>query len=415
MVEAGSSRGRSETKGSAASRLRRSLSRSSKKKASTENGTTKPVQSSKIKKMMKGLSRKKKDASSVDASSNAVSIHAEEQVSVNNENDNKKVGAKEEASVGKALTLQLVLLLMDPSTRRFELLQLEFDSDKAKVSDILAQIPISVTEASIRHQKYQGVIDHTHIPQNETAKLVDFCQGKTVLVAVPKGLPIKECVRLARPILCDKQVERMLTAGKFDISGWKKKDEKEGKTKSRALPGQTSRSAPPPPASAPSDASSPDVEKESKNKSFFPTIATLALLAIIVQTAHNFLSLPIETSVVLKPGTWKSKCGIFGLLPPPVLDLLSFNQCTNSFLEVHNDGTVSIQNPDKELDILLKGGVCAANDEECVDGLVLNENGKIYIGGTQVKIAYMYGETKSLSPWPFEENPKLKLKNSSRR
>jgi hypothetical protein len=46
--------------------------------------------------------------------------------------------------------LKVVLLLMDPETRRFELLQLEFDSLKAFVSDVLAQIPISVTEDALR-------------------------------------------------------------------------------------------------------------------------------------------------------------------------------------------------------------------------------------------------------------------------
>jgi hypothetical protein len=51
--------------------------------------------------------------------------------------------------------LKVVLLLMDPETRRFELLQLEFDSLKALVSDVLAQIPISVTEDALRLQSWQ--------------------------------------------------------------------------------------------------------------------------------------------------------------------------------------------------------------------------------------------------------------------
>jgi hypothetical protein len=172
--------------------MRRSLSRS--KSAAS------------VKKMMKGLTRKKKrkDGTSVDHSkSTGVSVQADE----------FSAAASANAKVEKprtALTLQLVLLLMDPSTRRFELLQLEFDSDKARVSDVLAQIPISVTEAAIRSQIYQGVIDSNFESKDEFSKLVDFCGSKTVLVAVPKGLEVKECVRLARPILCDKQVERMV-------------------------------------------------------------------------------------------------------------------------------------------------------------------------------------------------------------
>jgi hypothetical protein len=153
--------------------------------------------------------------------------------------------------------------------------------------------------------------------------------------------------------------------------------------------------------------------KDSDQKSLFPTIVMLAVFAIIIQSAHSFLSLPIQVGVPLKPGTWKSRCGLVGLLPPPVQEFVSaqdFYKCTNSFLEVHNDGTVTIQDSSKEVDVLLKG-----KKKECADGLVLEENGKLYMCGSQIKTAYLYGETKSLSPWPFAEKPKLKLKNSSRR
>ena len=43
---------------------------------------------------------------------------------------------------------------MDPHTRRFELLQLEFDSHTATVSDITDQIAISATEPSLQGQQF---------------------------------------------------------------------------------------------------------------------------------------------------------------------------------------------------------------------------------------------------------------------
>jgi hypothetical protein len=89
-------------------------------------------------------------------------------------------------------SLQLVLLLMDPASRRFELLQLEFDSVKARVSDIISQIPVSVTEAAIRQQKYEGVLDDSAHKMDENVHLVDFCSGKKILVALPEGLPVKD-------------------------------------------------------------------------------------------------------------------------------------------------------------------------------------------------------------------------------
>eukprot|EP00980_Cylindrotheca_fusiformis_P002950 scaffold683_cov124-Cylindrotheca_fusiformis.AAC.19 len=119
--------------------------------------------------------------------------------------------------------MHLALLLMNPTTRRFEFLQLPFDSDKALVSDIIAQIHIHATEASIKNQQYDGVVDTTGTTMYEFVRLADFCEGKTVLVALPKGLSVNECLHLARPLLCDKQVEKM--GGSYARSSGKVLDE----------------------------------------------------------------------------------------------------------------------------------------------------------------------------------------------
>jgi hypothetical protein len=106
--------------------------------------------------------------------------------------------------------LKVVLLLMDPETRRFELLQLEFDSLKAFVSDVLAQIPISVTEDALRLQTYTGIVGYESQEMAPSKLLATFCKGSEVLVAVPDGVPPRECVRLARPILSDVKVVTMV-------------------------------------------------------------------------------------------------------------------------------------------------------------------------------------------------------------
>jgi hypothetical protein len=115
-----------------------------------------------------------------------------------------------DGGTNNAYLLKLVLLLMDPETRRFELLQLEFDSDKALVADVLAQIPLSVTEEALRNQVYTGVTSRDGKEMTSAKLLVDFCQGNDVLVAVPQGLPAKECARLAKPILSDDKVISMV-------------------------------------------------------------------------------------------------------------------------------------------------------------------------------------------------------------
>jgi hypothetical protein len=122
------------------------------------------------------------------------------------------------APVAKAATpkpaaspLQVVLLLMDPKTRRFELLQLEFDSDKAVVADVLNQVALSATEESLRTQKYTGVADRTGAAKASTELLSNFCQANDVILAIPKGMKAAECSKLARPILGDTKVKTMVS------------------------------------------------------------------------------------------------------------------------------------------------------------------------------------------------------------
>jgi hypothetical protein len=106
--------------------------------------------------------------------------------------------------------LKIVLLLMDTKSRRFELLQLEFDSQKALVSDVLGQIPFSVTESALSEQTYVSIcgVDSKEVASSEL--LSNFCSGNEVLVAMPAGATAKECVRLARPILSDDKVVSMV-------------------------------------------------------------------------------------------------------------------------------------------------------------------------------------------------------------
>ncbi len=136
----------------------------------------------------------------------------------------------------------------------------------------------------------------------------------------------------------------------------------------------------------------------------FPLIAGLAILAIMLQAIHIYLATPIQVGVPLPPGTKRSKCGLIGHLPPQ----LSFSACTNSFLEVNADGSVSILNTYRELDMLLVGGVCTK--ENCIEGLVMHADRSVFVGGKRVKSLLVYGKDATVTPWPFEEAPRLKVK-----
>lgn len=174
-------------------------SRSRSRIRRVKSGEEKPLRA-RLKKIMRGMGRKSSKSvgdSSLASASIAASTASESA---------RSTTAKSQPS------LQLVLLLMDPKTRRFELLQLEFDSERARVVDIIAQIPESVTEEAIRLQEYDGVIAEAGQLMDSFVRLVDFCKEKQVLVALPKGMSVKECIRLARPILSDSQVLRMVSA-----------------------------------------------------------------------------------------------------------------------------------------------------------------------------------------------------------
>ena len=162
--------------------------------------------------------------------------------------------------------LDLVVLLMDPISHRFELLQIEFEEQsKAKISDLLTQIPISVTEPSLKSIMYDGILDHNYYRSSTTVEILKnktngnendknepsgrgqykllpssriieaFGSGggganntnattttasksksnmstKMVLVARPTGISDAETLRLARPILINKDVSKMVSA-----------------------------------------------------------------------------------------------------------------------------------------------------------------------------------------------------------
>lgn len=129
--------------------------------------------------------------------------------------EDRSVMTRQTVEESKPFLLKIVLLLMDPVTRRFELLQLEFDSLKATVKDILVQIPVSVTEDALREQKYVAICGPDAVEKTSTEMLSNFCSGNEVLVAIPSGLQSRECVRLATPILSDDKVTQMVSFSPF--------------------------------------------------------------------------------------------------------------------------------------------------------------------------------------------------------
>jgi hypothetical protein len=108
--------------------------------------------------------------------------------------------------------LHVILLLMDTKTRRFELLQLEFDSGNAKVKDIFDQIPLSATEPTLKNQPYDRLCNLKGDDLDSNADLKSYITGAGIVIAVPSDAKEKSSsvARMANPILTNAKVHSMV-------------------------------------------------------------------------------------------------------------------------------------------------------------------------------------------------------------
>ena len=171
------------------------------------NGTKKKKKSL-IKIVAKGLSIKKKKKRPDDES--IVGPPTSIQGISRNDDGAPSSAPPEGMAISAAKPIQVVLLLMDPASQRFELLQLEFDSNNARVSDVLRQVQHSATEKTLRDVTYAGVCDREGTEMIAAMKLSMFCKGNDVVIAIPNGMAGKDTARLARPILFDPKVDEMV-------------------------------------------------------------------------------------------------------------------------------------------------------------------------------------------------------------
>uniref|UniRef100_A0A7S3P4L1 Uncharacterized protein n=1 Tax=Amphora coffeiformis TaxID=265554 RepID=A0A7S3P4L1_9STRA len=284
----------------------------------------------------------------------------------------------EHDAAAKKYLLKLVLLLMDSNSRRFELLQLEFDSVQASVSDVLAQIPVAVTEVCLKEQTYKGISSCDGNEKKPEDVLAKFCKGGDVMVAVADDMTAADYVKLALPILSDPKVVAMLKHSGIDASPWREarknaklaaKREKQAvaekkksttkekapeaaptkenkafnsKSAQNAKVGSSTRSAPVAESPAPK-ASKPVIvfhpnndtastsrgihvsevhstsSRGSKSGLSFITllivIVAVILLSTLLALANMYISAPIQVGHVLAPGTVLHKCGFAGVIP----------------------------------------------------------------------------------------------------
>lgn len=112
----------------------------------------------------------------------------------------------------------LVILLLDPDTLRFELLQLDLENPKGlKVQSVLEQLSDSITEPALQPLKFGALMDRAGVVSKADVLLTKAMlhrrdKYKDILVGVYKGAKIDDLYKRARPILGDVNVGRMVSA-----------------------------------------------------------------------------------------------------------------------------------------------------------------------------------------------------------
>lgn len=137
---------------------------------------------------------------------------AKKDVASTDDSTAEKTTSTRRASRGSPL--DIVLLIMDGETRRFELIQLSFDAEIHTASDIVKQIAVNATESCLREQNYKAVcfVDGTLMKDDCTLKTYEdhLKSDSGIVLAVPEGMTAEDCVRLSHPILHDESVIKMV-------------------------------------------------------------------------------------------------------------------------------------------------------------------------------------------------------------
>lgn len=322
---------------------------------------------------------------------------------------------------------------MDPQTRRFELLQLEFDSATAKVSDITDQIVISATEPSLIIQTFETLTDLRGVELVPNKYIAEYVDSAGVIVAVPSSTKDrgKAVAAMATPILTNPKVHTMLTSSGLDIPGLPSpngttpqppkditignKDDAPSSTieeptrssrnvlafeASLDLQKEKDKSTP---------TSSPTKPSPTKSSSIVPfLLAAMAILSHLFYQIHIHYTTPLGPGDILSPGRSRGFCG---------LNRYSSSDCHPSTISMDDHGVLSVTNDlgnDNDngngnvvYQLSGKNAVCPEGTgtgvSACIPGMSIDAKGNIKINGSRGKVTVKRHASVTLQPWPFEE------------
>lgn len=300
--------------------------------------------------------------------------------------------------------IHVILLLMDPKTRRFELLQLEFDSSSATVSDIFAQIAVSATEPTLKSQQYETLIDLKGDELIASKNLAEYIDSAGIVIAVPAttkddGVAI---AKMATPILSNPKVHTMLASSGLEIADLPepaiKPVKQLEKTRSEVVASpsapateneeQTVSDTDSKPMSAPEPPAPSTTKPAPKSSINVFALAAFAVVAHLILKVHIHYTTPLGPGDVLAPGRSRGMCGLNSISP--------FSGCESASMTMGEDGVFQVVKAG-EVVYELTGKDC---DQDC--GLSIDEDGKVTINGARVKTTIK--ASAELQPWPFSED-----------
>jgi len=153
------------------------------------------------KKLVKGCSMKKRDFKVVDRPRGVISISGS---MISDSSISCDLNIKAPAD-----QIEIVVLLINPVSRHFEVISCRLDMNESSVEDILDVVSKTVSE-KLRDVNFTGVSNQSGEEFKPYTKINNFITGKELLIATFDSKTASECLKHARPILKNPEFISML-------------------------------------------------------------------------------------------------------------------------------------------------------------------------------------------------------------
>jgi hypothetical protein len=117
-------------------------------------------------------------------------------------------------------SIKIFLLLLQPASKIFELIQLMYPAATTTIGKILEMIPHNATEPALGGQTYEGLArpktsrdefrDLEMIASDDKALVYAGIRRGEVLIAIPEGYTSKQVVQLGKQILSNPRIKRLI-------------------------------------------------------------------------------------------------------------------------------------------------------------------------------------------------------------